>query len=123
MRHGADQNRMGGQPAVQNPGSNLFRSILIVSKVNVNNCMKSFFLFVTLACSLITVARAQLKPEELTPDSYVKIVLNDSSQFYAIVLARPLPDRIAAETRYGRLEIPLAAIAYAIDYRWNYVKK
>ena len=65
----------------------------------------------------------QMKPQELAPDNYVKLVLNDSSQFYAIVLAKPLPDRIIAETRYGRLEIPLNAISYAIDYRYNWVQK
>ena len=66
---------------------------------------------------------AQLRPDELTPDSYVKLVLQDSSQFYVLVLARPLPDRIMVETRYGRLEVPLGAISYAIDYRYNWVQK
>src|SRR5579885_2287995 len=85
--------------------------------------MKSLFLLVTLTISFIGVAKGQLRPDELSADSYVKLVLNDSSQFYAIVLGRPLPDRILAEARYGKLEIPLTAIAYAIDYRWNWVKK
>jgi hypothetical protein len=64
-----------------------------------------------------------LAPSELTPDSYVKLVLVDSSEFYVTVLAKPLPDRIMVETRYGRLEIPLARISYAIDYRYNWVQK
>ncbi|MDP4287646.1 MAG: hypothetical protein Q8922_06895 [Bacteroidota bacterium] len=68
-------------------------------------------------------AHSQLRPDELTPDSYVKLVMQDSAQFYVVVLGRPLPDRIIAETRYGRLEIPLAAISYAIDYRYNWVQK
>ncbi len=67
--------------------------------------------------------KAQLRPEELTPDSYVKLVLNDSSQFYVVVLGRPLPDRILVETRHGHLEVPLASISYALDYRYNWVQK
>jgi len=66
---------------------------------------------------------AQIAPADLTPDSYVKLILDDSSQFYVNVLGRPLPDRIIAETKYGRLEIPLARIASVIDYRYNYVDK
>src|SRR5665213_2802983 len=71
----------------------------------------------------IPIAFAQLAPSDLTPDSYVKLILNDSSQFYVNVLGRPLPDRIIVETKYGRLEIPLARIASVIDYRYNWVEK
>ena len=76
-----------------------------------------------LTSSFILPVSAQLRPEELTPDSYVKLVLKDSSQFYVVVLARPLPDRFLVETRHGHLEVPLAAISYAIDYRYNWVQK
>gem|GEM_PF-2166946 len=68
-------------------------------------------------------ALAQLAPADLTPDSYVKLVLDDSSQFYVNVLGRPLPDRIIVQTRYGRLEIPLARISSVIDYRYNWVDR
>ncbi len=66
---------------------------------------------------------AQLNPADLQPESYVKLMLDDSSQFYANVLAKPLPDRIIAQTKYGRLEIPLARISSVIDYRYNWVDK
>jgi hypothetical protein len=85
--------------------------------------MKRVSLVAVLLLFLPVSLLAQLKPEELTPDSYVKLVMKDSSQFYVTVLGHPLPDRIVAETRYGRLEIPTADIAYAIDYRYNWVKK
>jgi hypothetical protein len=85
--------------------------------------MRSFFLAVLLVICTAVISKAQLKPEELAPDAYVKLVMNDSSQFYVVVLGFPLPDRMVAETRYGRLEIPLAAVAYAIDYRYNWVQK
>ncbi|SRR5579883_3619166 len=68
-------------------------------------------------------AFAQLAPQDLTPDSYVKLQIDDSSEFYVNILGRPLPDRIIAETRYGRLEIPLRRITGVIDYRYNYVQK
>ncbi len=68
-------------------------------------------------------AAQTLTPDQLTPDSYVKIFLTDSSEFYILVLARPLPDRILAETSYGRLEIPLARISSVVDYRYNWVQK
>ncbi len=83
----------------------------------------STFFFLLFSFSFVSSAVAQLRPDELTPDSYVKLVMRDSAQFYVVVLGRPLPDRIIAETRYGRLEIPLAAISYAIDYRYNWVQK
>ncbi|MEP7235121.1 MAG: hypothetical protein ABI778_07480, partial [Ignavibacteriota bacterium] len=51
----------------------------------------------------------------------MKLVLKDSSQFYGIVLIKPVPDRIVFETRNGRLEIPLKDIQYAVDYRFNFV--
>jgi hypothetical protein len=66
---------------------------------------------------------AQLTPQELTPESYVKLVMKDSSQFYVNVLGHPLPDRIIAETAHGKLEIPLADILQVIDYRYNWVKR
>ncbi|HEY3874982.1 MAG TPA: hypothetical protein VGM92_05870 [Candidatus Kapabacteria bacterium] len=76
-----------------------------------------------LSIVLCSSAYAQLTADELTPDSYVKLQLVDSSEFYVVVLARPVPDRILAETRYGTLEIPLTRIAGAIDYRYNWVQK
>jgi hypothetical protein len=69
------------------------------------------------------VATAQLQPDQLAPDNYVKLVLDDSSEFYVNVLGRPLPDRIIVATKYGRLEIPLAHISSVIDYRYNWVQK
>jgi len=86
---------------------NLTRSLLV-------------FLFLILTCAEAT---AQLKPEDLNRDDLVKLFLKDSSNFYALVLAKPIPDRIIVETRYGRLEIPLKNISHAIDYRFNYVLK
>jgi hypothetical protein len=79
-------------------------------------------LVLVLLC-IASQAHAQLKPEDLDRDYLVKLVMKDSSSFYAVVLAKPLPDRIIAETRNGRLEIPLAAIDYALDYRFNFVMK
>ena len=35
-------------------------------------------------------ALAQLSPQDLTPDSYVKLVMDDSSEFYVNVLGHPL---------------------------------
>jgi hypothetical protein len=84
--------------------------------------MKSFLLIIFIVIAG-NQAVAQIAPADLTPDSYVKLILDDSSQFYANVLGRPLPDRIIAQTKYGRLEIPLARIASVIDYRYNYVDK
>ena len=81
-------------------------------------CLLLFFLLI-----FSFPAFAQMSPDKLTPDSYVKLVLVDSSEFYVTVLARPLPDRIMVETRYGRLEIPFASISYAIDYRYNWVQQ
>ena len=78
-----------------------------------------FFLFLLLPIS----AHAQLTPDQLTPDSYVKLQLIDSSEFYVLVLGKPVPDRIIVETRYGQLEIPLSRISGAIDYRYNWVQK
>jgi hypothetical protein len=72
---------------------------------------------------LSTLSYAQLQPQELDKDFVVKLVLRDSSRFAAYVLAKPVPDRIIVETRYGRLEIPLAHIEYAEDYRFNYILK
>jgi hypothetical protein len=67
------------------------------------------------------VSHAQMHPEDLTRDYLVKLVMKDSSQFYGIVLMKPLPDRILFQTRNGRLEIPLRDIYYAVDYRFNFV--
>jgi hypothetical protein len=64
---------------------------------------------------------AQMRPQDLSRDYLVKLVMNDSTSFYGIVLARPLPDRILFQTRNGRLEIPLRDIYYAVDYRFNFV--
>ncbi len=84
--------------------------------------------FVMLLFSIILIAVsssafAQLTPDQLAPDSYVKLFLDDSSEFYVLVLARPLPDRVIVETRYGQLEIPLARISSMIDYSYNWVQK
>ncbi len=49
--------------------------------------------------------------------------MNDSSEFYGIVLTKPLPDRYIVETRYGRLEIPIDDITAVIDYRFNFVMR
>jgi hypothetical protein len=84
--------------------------------------MRSLCLLLLLVTVPIEVF-GQLTPKELTPDSYVKLVLQDSSAFYVNVLGHPLPDRIIAETAYGRLEIPLADIAEVIDYRYNWVQR
>ncbi|MFI5202839.1 MAG: hypothetical protein ACHQNE_10680, partial [Candidatus Kapaibacterium sp.] len=82
--------------------------------------------FLAMTCYIISFASpgfAQIAPADLTPDSFVKLILDDSSQFYVNVLGRPLPDRIIVETKYGRLEIPLVRIATVIDYRYNWVDK
>jgi hypothetical protein len=84
---------------------------------------RMILLAMTYCISLSLPVLAQMPPEKLTPDSYVKLVLSDSSEFYVLVLARPLPDRIIVETAYGQLEIPLDRISYAIDYRFNWVQK
>ncbi len=88
--------------------------------------MSRFLVSVSIVLVLASIyldARAQLKPEDLGPDYTVKLFLKDSSQFYAVILARPTPDRVFAETRNGRLEIPLKDIDYALDYRFNFVLK
>src|ERR1700752_165922 len=71
--------------------------------------------------ALSSALRAQLKPLDLDRDFFVKLVLKDSSQFYAYIVARPVPDRFVVETRNGRLEIPAKDIAYAVDFRFNFV--
>ncbi|MBS1902614.1 MAG: hypothetical protein JSS75_02815 [Bacteroidetes bacterium] len=80
----------------------------------------------SVACVLILLAftaaaHAQMSPNDLGRDFLVDLVMKDSTQFFGIVLQRPVPDRILFQTRYGRLEIPLSDISYAIDYRFNYV--
>lgn len=85
-----------------------------------------FFRIVVLALALLTIAGSasgQIKPEDLNKDYLVKLVLKDSSRFTAYVLARPVPDRVIVETRNGRLEIPIAVIDYAEDYRFNNILK
>ena len=62
-----------------------------------------------------------MRPRDLARDYLVKLVMKDSSQFYGIVLTKPLPDRILFQTRNGRLEIPLKDIYYAVDYRFNFI--
>lgn len=76
-----------------------------------------YILFLLTVCDSF----AQIKPSDLARDYLVKLVMKDSSQFYGIVLSKPIPDRILFETRYGRLEVPLKDIDYAIDYRFNFV--
>ncbi len=64
---------------------------------------------------------AQMKPTDIGKDYLVKFVMKDSSEFYGIVLQKPVPTRFVVATRYGRLEIPASDINYAIDYRFNFV--
>ncbi len=85
--------------------------------------MLKFLYFTIVGIVFCTSVHAQLTPDELAPDSYVKLQLLDSSEFYVLVLGQPVPDRIIVETRYGQLEIPLSRIAGAIDYRYNWVQK
>lgn len=92
-------------------------------RMTLNGLMRSCSLLFFLLIPLSQVFAQQLTPEELTPDSYVKLVLLDSSEFYVVVLGKPLPDRFIVESRYGRLEIPTSRINYAIDYRYNWVQK
>ncbi|MDP4221636.1 MAG: hypothetical protein Q8896_14465, partial [Bacteroidota bacterium] len=88
---------------------------------NQRSLRKSFFVFIFLG-SFVSVLSAQtMRPQDLARDYLVKLVMNDSSQFYGIVLQKPLPDRILFQTRNGRLEIPLKDINYAVDYRFNVV--
>src|SRR5579872_5199613 len=68
-----------------------------------------------------TLQAQVMRPEDLARDYLVKVVMKDSSQFYGIVLTKPVPDRILFETRNGRLEIPLKDIYYAVDYRFNFI--
>ncbi len=62
-----------------------------------------------------------MKPTDIGKDYLVKFVMKDSSEFYGIVLQKPVPTRFVVATRYGRLEIPASDINYAIDYRFNFV--
>ncbi|MDP4230198.1 MAG: hypothetical protein Q8916_07305 [Bacteroidota bacterium] len=88
---------------------------------NQRSLRKSLFVFVFIG-SFVSVFSAQtMRPQDLARDYLVKLVMNDSSQFYGIVLQKPLPDRILFQTRNGRLEIPLKDINYAVDYRFNFV--
>jgi hypothetical protein len=68
-----------------------------------------------------TVHSQVMRAEDLARDYLVKLVMKDSSQFYGIVLNKPVPDRILFETRNGNLEIPLKDIYYAVDYRFNFI--
>ena len=84
---------------------------------------RMILLAMTYCISVSSSAFAQMPPDQLTTDSYVKLVLKDSSEFYVLVLAHPVPDRVIVETAYGQLEIPFSRIDYAIDYRYNWVQK
>jgi hypothetical protein len=64
---------------------------------------------------------AQMKPTEIGKDYLVKFYMKDTSEFYGIVLQKPVPNRFIVATRYGRLEIPASDINYAVDYRFNFV--
>lgn len=76
-------------------------------------------------CSLIVffalTSFAQMKPSEIAKDYLVKFYMKDSSEFYGIVLQKPVPTRFVVATRYGRLEIPASDINYAVDYHFNFV--
>ncbi|HET9136724.1 MAG TPA: hypothetical protein VFO76_08805 [Candidatus Kapabacteria bacterium] len=72
---------------------------------------------------IASAAQAQMRPQDLGRDFVVKLVMKDTTEFYGIVLQKPVPDRIIFQTRYGRLEIPLKDIDYAVDYRFNFVLK
>ncbi len=78
-------------------------------------------IFISIISSLSTVRSQVMRPEDLARDYLVKLVMKDSSQFYGIVLNKPLPDRVLFQTRNGKLEIPLKEIYYAIDYRFNFI--
>lgn len=75
------------------------------------------FLLLLISASLC----AQIKPEDLSKDFLAKFVAKDSSEFFGLVLAKPARDLLIVETRNGRLEIPTKDIAYAVDYRFNFV--
>ncbi len=77
-------------------------------------------LFIIIGSSAL---QAQMRPQDLGRDFIVKLVMKDTTEFYGIVLQKPVPDRIIFQTRYGRLEIPLKDIEYAVDYRFNFVLK
>jgi hypothetical protein len=64
---------------------------------------------------------AQMKPADIGKDYLVKFYMKDTSEFYGIVLQKPVPTRFVVATRYGRLEIPASDINYAVDYRFNFV--
>ncbi len=81
------------------------------------------FFCTILALAGTVSAQQPLGVMDIDRDAYVKLFLKDSSEFYVLVLAKPVPDRIIVETRNGRLEIPLEDIANVIDYRYNFVKR
>ncbi len=80
---------------------------------------KTMVLVIMLCVS--TQIYAQMRPQDLGRDFLVRLVMKDTTEFYGLVLQRPVPDRILFQTRYGRLEIPMQDIDYAIDYRFNFV--
>jgi hypothetical protein len=84
--------------------------------------LRSIIFALVLICSA-SLAEAQIKPENLDKDFLVKLTLKDSSRFTAYILARPVPDRVIVDTRNGRLEIPIANIIFAEDYRFNNILK
>lgn len=86
---------------------------------------KYFFWFTSFLIIIILplCSYSQMRPQDLGKDYLVKLVMKDSSQFYGVVLQKPVPDRIIFQTRYGRLEIPLRDIDVAIDYRFNFVMR
>ena len=82
------------------------------------------FLLLTLVFLASSSLLAQtMRPQDISRDFLVKLIMRDSTQIYGIVLAKPLPDRILFQTRNGRLEIPLKDINYAVDYRFNFVMR
>lgn len=96
---------------------------ILTASRNRNKGLSITSLLLVVSLALVSIADAQMSPRDLGRDFLVDLVMKDSSQFFGIVLQRPVPDRIIFQTRYGRLEIPLGDIEYAIDYRFNYVLK
>ncbi len=94
-----------------------------VGRTPLRMTFKGLWLLIFILSFLSASAFAQMPPDQLVPDSYVKLFLKDSSEFYVLVLARPVPDRVIVETAYGQLEIPFSRIDYAIDYAYNWVQK
>lgn len=83
--------------------------------------MKSSLLTFSLLLYYAAASFAQMKPADIGKDYLVKFVMNDSSEFYGIVIQKPVATRLVVVTRYGRLDIPTSDIRYAVDYRFNFV--